>query len=164
MSTVTKNFIATLTKFGGVPFGNMFSQTAHFETDASGIMVKDGAPDSDLATAVQSGDVVRIALLPAGLQLQDMQATISDAFTAATTASIGFLYADGVDVAAAPQDAAYFVSALATSATGVSRKTGVKAPLTLAKDAYLTLTIGGAAHASVGIMDVTVIGRDTGGN
>ena len=64
----------------------------------------------------------------------------------------------------AAQDAAYFASALATSSTGVSRKTGVKAPITLPKDAYLILTIGGAAHASAGIMDVIVQGIDTGGN
>jgi hypothetical protein len=163
MTTVNKNYLTSALSFGGVPFGNTWQQKFHFETNASGVMVKDGAADSDKATAIQSGDVVRIGILPAGLEMQDIQSTISDAFAASTTASIGFLYVDGVDDTTYAQDAAYFASALSTASTGVSRKTGVKAPLTLPKDAYLTLTIGGADHSTVGIMDVIVFGRNTGG-
>lgn len=159
MTTVNKDYMAQAQLMGGTPFGNTRNLPFNFTTDASGIFT-----DSDLATAVQSGDVVRIGILPKGLSMQDALVIRSDAFTASTTASIGFAYVDGVDVATAAQDAAYFASALATDATGVTRKTGVKAPITLPKDAYLILTIGGAAHASAGVMDVIVQGIDTGGN
>lgn len=158
MTTINTNGMAGQQRMGGVPFGNAWFSQYNFTTDAAGI-----DQNSDLVTAVQSGDVVRLGILPAGLNMMDALVIISDAFTAATTASIGFAYCDGVDVTTAAQDAAYFASALATSSTGVSRKTGVKAPLQLPKDAYLILTIGGAAHASVGIMDVIVQGIAVGG-
>jgi len=158
MANVNKKQVLTLRQFGGVPYGNAWKDRFTFETNASGVFV-----DSDQATAVLSGDVVRLGVLPSGLEMQDALVIRSDAFTTSTTASIGFLYVDGVDVAGAgAQDAAYFASALATDATGVSRKTGVKAPITLTKDAYLILTIGGANHAAVGVLDVIVEGINHG--
>jgi hypothetical protein len=163
MTTVTKNFLPSKTSFDGVPFGNVWEAKHHFETDSNGIMVANGAADSDKATAIQNGDVVRLGILPAGLELQDALIIISDAFAGSTTGSIGFLYTDGVDDSTSPQDAAYFASALSTASTSVSRKTGVKAPQTLTKPAYLTLTVGGADHSAVGVMDVIVYGRNTGG-
>lgn len=153
MTTINTNGMASQQRLGGAPWGNAWKSQYNFTTDASGI-----DQNSDLTTAVQSGDVVRLGILPAGLIMHDMLLIISDAFTASTTASVGFLYCDGVDVTTAAQDAAYFVSAKATDATSVSRKTGVKAPIQLPKDAYLVLTIGGAAHASVGVLDVIVEG------
>lgn len=161
MTTINTNYMVQQQLMGGTPFGNTRNLPYHFETDSSGVIAGAGG---DLATAIQIADVVRLGILPKGLSMQDALIIRSDAFTAATTASIGFAYVDGVDVTAAPQDAAYFASALATDATGVTRKTGVKAPITLSKDAYLILTIAGAAHASAGIMDVIVQGIDTGGN
>ena len=158
MTTVNQNYMTQAKQFGGVPFGNQTNLTFNFTTDSSGVFT-----NSDLTTAVQVADVLRLGIIPAGFQMQDALVIISDAFTGSTTASIGFAYCDGVDVTAAAQDAAYFASALATSSTGVSRKTGVKAPIKLPKDAYLILTIAGAAHASVGIMDVIVQGVNTGG-
>ena len=133
------------------PAGNKTVIKGSFTTGATGV-----AANSDLATAVQINDVVRIGFLPAGAELQDAQAIVSDAFTAATTADIGFLYADGVDSAVVPQDAAYFFAALATSATGRTRSTVAKAPVRLPKDAFLVLTRKAAADASVGIIDVLV--------
>lgn len=133
------------------PAGNKTVIKGNFTTSAAGVAV-----NSDLATAVQINDVVRIGFLPAGAELQDAQAIVSDAFTAATTADIGFLYADGVDSAVVPQDAAYFFAALATSATGRTRSTVAKAPVRLPKDAFLVLTRKAAADASVGIIDVLV--------
>lgn len=133
------------------PAGNKTVIKGNFTTGATGV-----AANSDLATAVQINDVVRMAFLPAGAELQDAQAIVSDAFTAVTTADIGFLYADGVDSAAVPQDAAYFFAALATSATGRTRSTVAKAPVRLPKDAFLVLTRKAAADASVGIIDVLV--------
>lgn len=133
------------------PAGNKTVIKGRFETTAAGVAV-----NSDLATAVQINDVVRIGFLPAGAELLDAKAIVSDAFTAVTTADIGFLYADGVDSTVVPQDAAYFFAALATSATGRTRSTVAKAPVRLPKDAFLVLTRKAAADASVGVIDVLV--------
>lgn len=133
------------------PAGNKTVIKGNFTTNAAGV-----AANSDLATAVQINDVIRIGFLPSGAELQDAQAIVSDAFTAATTADIGFLYADGVDSAVVPQDAAYFFAALSTAATGRTRSTVAKAPVRLPKDAFLVMTRKAAADASLGIMDVLV--------
>ncbi len=163
MTTINKKSMTSVQSHG-VPYGNVWqSPKFHFETGSTGIMVANGAADSDLATAVVNGTIVRLGILPAGLELQDMQRTISDAFASSTTDAIGFLYCDGVDVSTAAQDAAYFCAATASDATAVTRKTGVKAPLVLAKDAYLVLTVGGADHSAAGIEDIYIIGRHTGG-
>lgn len=158
MATVTKDYVKTLRKMGGVPYGNAWKQIYTFATNASGVMV-----DSDKATAVASGDVVRIGVLPAGLELHGCLSIVSDAFTASTTADIGFAYVDGVDSTAVPQDADYFDAALDTAAQGrtAAANLAVK-PEVLPKDAYLILTIGGANHASVGRLDVIVEGIATG--
>ena len=158
MTTINKNF-ARAQKFGGVPWGNLTGLQYNFTTNASGVFV-----DSDLATAVQSADVVRLGVLPQGMTLFDCLTIISTAFSGSTTASIGFAYVDGVDSTTVPQNAAYFAATLATSSTGVSRKTAVTAPVTLPKDAYLILTIGGAAEGQVGVMDMIVTGIETGTN
>ena len=133
------------------PAGNKTVIKGNFTTNASGV-----AANSDLATAVQVNDVVRIGFLPSGTELHDAQAIVSDAFAATTTADIGFLYADGVDSTVVPQDSAYFFSALATSAIGRTRSTVAKAPVRLPKDAFLVLTRKGAADSAVGIVDVLV--------
>lgn len=152
MATVTKKRINKAQQFTS-PYGNKFAQAFNFTTNASGVFV-----DSDLATAVQVNDVVRLGVLPAGLELHDALTVVSDAFAASTTADIGFLYADGVDSTAVPQNAAYFNAALATSSTGRTRATAVNAPVRLPKDAYLVLTRKGAADSAVGIADVIVEG------
>jgi hypothetical protein len=157
MANINKKNVLDQKTFAGTPYGNHTSLEYHFETNSSGVFV-----DSDTTTAVVSGSVVRLGVIPAGFRMQDALVIISDAGSASVTTDVGFLYVDGVDVSAAAQDAAYFKSALATDATGVSRKTGVKAPITLTKDAYLTLTVGGANHASVCVMDIIVEGIWTG--
>lgn len=134
------------------PSGNKSVVRGNYTTNASGI----AANQSDLATAVQISDVVRIGFLPAGAVLDDALAIVSDAFAASTTADIGFLYADGVDSTAVPQNAAFFFAALATSSTGRTRATAVNAPVKLPKDAYLVLTRKGAADSAAGIADVLV--------
>ncbi len=136
------------------PSGNAVRIRGSYTTNASGV----AANQSDLATAVQVNDVARIGFLPAGTELQSAEAIVSDAFAASTTADIGFLYADGVDSSAVPQNAAYFFSGLATSSTSRTRATAVNAPVRLPKDAYLTLTRKGAADSAVGILDVIVEG------
>lgn len=157
MANINKTNVLTQKIFCGAAYGNQSVLEFHFETNASGVFV-----DSDTTTAVVSGSVVRLGVIPAGFRMTDALVIISDAGSSSITTSVGFLYVDGVDVTAAAQDAAYFKSALATDSTSVSRKTGVKAPITLSKDAYLILTTGGADHASVCVMDVLVEGIWTG--
>ena len=153
MSTVTKNRIRQARQYSG-PSGNKYAQTFRYATNASGVCV-----DGDLATAVQVNDVIRLGVLPAGIELHDALAVISDAFAASTTADVGFAYVDGVDSTAVPQDANYFFAALATSSAARTRANNTAvAPVTLPKDAYLILTRKGAADSAVGIVDVIVDG------
>ena len=153
MSTITKNRIKQAQQYSG-PSGNKFAKVFRFSVGATGV-----CPDSDLATAVQINDIVRIGILQAGMELHDALAVVSDAFAATTTADIGFAYVDGVDSTAVPQDADYFFAALATSAAGRTRANNTAvAPLTLPKDAYLIVTRKGAADSALGVLDVVVEG------
>ncbi len=157
MATITKNKVLNQTQFGGTPYGNVTALAYNLTTNAVGAFV-----DSDVATGIALGDVVRLGVLPAGLKLQDSQVIVSDAFTALVTGSLGFAYVDGVDSTAVPQDAAYFGTGLVLNATGRLRNATVKAPVTLPKDAYLILTTAGAANAAAGVADVIVEGVLTG--
>lgn len=153
MSTVTKTRIRQDRQYSG-PSGNKFAQVFRFAVNASGVCA-----DSDLATAVKVNDIVRIGVLPAGLEIHDALAIVSDAFAASTTADIGFAYVDGVDSTAVPQDADYFFAALATSSAGRTRATNTAvAPVTLPKDAYLIVTRKGAADSAAGVADIMVEG------
>lgn len=158
MATVTKKGARTARQFGGMPCGNAWSGVYRFATNASGVMT-----DSDQTTAVAQADVVRLGVLPAGLQLHDALMLVSDAFTALTTCKVGFAYVDGVDSTAVPQDDDYFGAAITTHTLGryAAANTGVT-PVVLPKDAYLILTVAGANHAAAGIMDVIVRGIHTG--
>ena len=154
MPTVTKKSLRHEVSHAGA-FGNRWSQTYTFETNSSGIFV-----NSDLATAVQSGDVVRFGILPAGIKISDALVIISDAFATSTTYKLGFAYVDGVDSTAVPQDDDYFIvagTASSSAARTPANNTAVR-PLTLPKDAYLILTRAGAADSAAGIMDVIVKG------
>ncbi len=157
MATVTKNQIRSERKFSA-PYGNAYKGLFTFEVNASGVFV-----DSDKATAVASGDVVRICTIQAGTRLDSVLAIVSDAFAASTTAKLGFAYVDGVDSTEVPQDDDYFFAALATSSAGrtLANNTAVR-PVTLPKDAYLILTRGGAADSAAGIVDFIVDGVLTG--
>ena len=108
-------------------------------------------------------DVVNLGILPAGLELHDALAIVSDAFTALTTADIGFAYVDGVDDTDVPQDADYFGAAVVTNAIGRNRADNLAVkPVILPKNAYLTVTIAGATHAAAGLMNILVEGIWTG--
>lgn len=158
MATVSKKKVLNQATFGGVPYGNYTALTFPFATNSSGVFV-----DSDLTTAVASGDKVRLGVLPAGMKLIDALFIVSDAFTALVTADIGFEYVDGVDVTAVPQDADYFGTAIALNTAGryPADNAGV-AVVTLPKDAYLILTTGGANCAAVGVADIVIKGVLTG--
>jgi hypothetical protein len=151
MSTVTLKRIRQQKQIGGVPFGNKTALKFTLETNSSGVIV-----DSNLATALQVADKVYLGILPAGAELHDALAALSDAFTASVTHDIGFEYVDGVDDTDVPQDADYFFNDLANS-VGRTRanNTGVR-PVKLPKEAYLVATVAGAAHASAGVLDIIV--------
>ena len=156
MATVTKTNARNLPEgaLAGVPWGDLQAFNFKLQTSSSGYMTDSDQPAAVLAIA----DKVRLGILPAGMNLIDSLVIISDAFTASTTYTLGFEYVDGVDSTAVPQDVDYFNAAVASSALAVQRKTGTTAPVTLPKDAYLILTVAAAAHASAGIMDITIFG------
>ena len=157
MATITKKKILNQSQFGGTPYGNKAVLKYNLTTNAVGAFV-----DSDTATGIALGDVVRLGVLPAGMNIYDSQVIVSDAFTALVTANLGFAYVDGVDSAAVPQSATYFGSGLVLNAVGRLRNATTNAPITLPKDAYLIATTAGAANAVAGIADVFVEGILTG--
>lgn len=154
MATVTKKNIKNLPSFGGTPYGNLSVLPFTFETNSSGVWV-----DSDKSTAVADGDVLRLGILPAGLEIYDYLANIYDAFASSTTMKIGFAYVDGVDVTAVPQDDDYFCGATTMATAARLRMTNTDvAKVKLPKDAYLILTSAGAAQSAVGKLEVNIIG------
>ena len=152
MATITKNALKDEKQSTGTPYGT--ATTLHFAvtTNSTGAVV-----NSDVATGVASGDVVRMGILPAGMRLDDAKTLVSTGWTATVTGKLGFAYVDGVDSTAVPQDDDYFGSALAIATPGryAANNTAVR-PVTLPKDAYLILTTGVAANAKASQTDVLV--------
>ena len=157
MATITKKKVLNQKQFGGTPYGNKTSLEFNLVTNAIGAFA-----DSDVATGIQSGDKVRLGVLPAGFRPDDSQVIVSDAFSASVTANLGFEYVDGVDSAAVPQSATYFGTGLVLNAVGRLRNATTAAPVTLPKDAYLILTTAGAANAKVAVLDINIEGVLTG--
>lgn len=153
MATITKKHLAER-QIGGVPYGNVSSLQFSLTTNSTG-----AALNSDSTSAIAEGDKVILGLLPAGFKLQDATFVVSDAFTASVTADIGFEYVDGVDSTAVPQDADYFGNDIAINTLGRYRQATTVAPVTLPKDAYLTLVTAGAANAAVGVLDAIIVGE-----
>jgi len=140
------------------PYGNTTTLGYNVKTNATGVV------EGDSGTAPQAGDVIALGRLPEGWCLADAQVFVTTGMTATVTGSLGFAYADGVDDVDVPQDAAYFIKAGADLATaGRLRANGSKI-IVLPKDAYLTLTLAGAANAKASDITVTVSGELTGAN
>jgi len=157
MATITKKNVDTQF-LHTAPYGNVWANQYHFETNSAGVWV-----DSDKTTAIASGDNCLLGILPGGLKILDALIIRSNVFKASATASIGFQYCDGVNASApAAQDPVYFCTTLALSSLGVTRKTETKVPLTLPKDAYLTLLHADQTQDEVGIIDIIVYGIWTG--
>lgn len=157
MTTINKNRFQDAAPFGGVPFGNLSIAAFNLATKPNGAVI-----DSDSTTPPAVGDVIVLGVLSADSVLHDSQVVVSDAFTANMTGTLGFLYADGVDSAKVPQDASYF-GTFNMGATGRTRNSTTKAPVRLAKDALLVLTVGGAASASDGALSVSITAELLGG-
>ena len=158
MATVNTYAMTQARQFGNVPFGNDSLLPFTLTVNASGI-----ALNTDQATALQIGDVVRLGIIPGGFQPWDCKVVISTAMAAATTYKLGFLYTDGVDSTAVPQNDAYFVPATTSAATAaILSKSATTAPVVLPKNAYLVLTLAGAAQTGASQLDVVVEGIHTG--
>lgn len=159
MATIKKKFIGDK-QFGGfTPYGNLTTLRATLQTTTAGAVI-----DGDSTAALAIGDVVVLEKLPEGFVLEDAQLIVSTGMTASSTGSLGFLYADGVDSAAVPQDAAYFGAGLNAATAARIRTAGTKAPVRLAKEAYLVWTHAGAANAKASRIDVIVHGERLGPN
>lgn len=153
MATITKNFLGNEKQQTGTPYGNAATLLYSLTANSDGAVV-----NSNSASAIASGDVVRMGILPAGMRLDDAKVLVSTNLSATVTGSLGFAYVDGVDVAgAAAQDNDYFGSGIAVGVVGryAASNTGVR-PVTLPKDAYLILTTAAAANAKAAQVDVLV--------
>lgn len=157
MATQTKKRAKDGQPFGGTPYGNLSVLRFPFKTTATGALA-----DSDSTAALAVNDVARIGIIPEGFRLDDLTTIVSDAFHTGVTASIGFAYVDGVDDADVPQSATYFGSGVVLNAVGRVRTTATNAPVVLPKDAWLTVTVTGAANSAVGVADLLLIGEQVG--
>ena len=147
---------AHMRQFGNVPYGNVTTLAFALATAANG-----GAIGADSAAAIGIGDVIDLGPLPEGMRLDDAQVLVTTGMTATITGSLGFKYEDGVDIAAVPQDAAYFGVGIDLAAAGRKRATGSKL-VTLPKPARLILTTAVAANAKVSDIKVLVSGEQLG--
>ena len=150
MATITKKSNPRV-NVGATPWGNAHGLQYTLATAANG-----SAIGADSSAAIASGDKVRLGRIPAGSTLLDSVVTVSTGFTALVTGDIGFEYVDGVDSTAVPQDADYFGAAVALNTAGVYRKSTTTAPVTLPKDAWLTITTAGATNAKAARADVVL--------
>lgn len=145
-------------RYGNRPFGNDAVYRFVVETGATGILLR--SREATVALAVN--DELKIGRLQAGMVPDTMKAIVSNHFGAGVTASFGFAYADGVDSADLPQSATYFGTGIVLSAVG-DIPVPIKSKLVaLPKDAWLTMTITGAAVAEAGYLDLVVRGEQTG--
>lgn len=157
MATIKKKYIGDQ-QFGGfTPYGNVTTIRSTLQTTAAGAVV-----NADSSSAVAAADVIVLEVLPEGFVLEDAQAIISTGMTATITGSLGFIYSDGVDSTDVPQDAAYFGAGLDLATAARLRTTSSKAPVKLAKQAYLVLTTAVAANAKASRIDFIVHGERMG--
>lgn len=157
MATIKKQDLGR-NQFGGfTPDGNVTTYRATLETLATGAV-----KNSNSTAAAAIGDVIVLEFLPQGMVLEDAQTIVSTTLTALVKADLGFIYADGVDSTDVPQDAAYFNTAIDLATAGRVRAASAKAPVKLAKDAFLVMTLSGANNAKAGRVDVIVHGERMG--
>lgn len=158
MATITKLGLQNPSnRLGSTPYGNLTAFRYLLKTNATGAVI-----DGDSASAVASGDVVKVGILPAGFSFVDSEIVIKTAMSASVTAKVGFAYADGVDVTAVPQDDDYFGAALVMSAAARLRNATANTSVTLPKEAWLTLTTGGAANAKASEIEIIVFAINEG--
>lgn len=145
--------------FNGVPYGNRSVLQYTLVTNSSGVLVdpETAAVASDHTDAVQAADTILTGIIPAGTRILDCKALVSNVGQASTTATIGFAYVDGVDSTTVPQDADYFFAALALDAQSRTAANNLAVvPLTLPKDAYLTVLNNVAAQDEAMRLDILI--------
>ena len=153
MATVTtQQFRAR--QFGSAPYGNKTVLPFKLKTNAVGAVT-----DSSQATALAINDVVILGSLPAGMLITDSTVIVSTALTALVTGDLGIQYVDGVDNALLPQSPTLFGAGLVLNAAGRLRNATTNALTKLPEDAYLILTVKGAANAKIGVVDVVIEGE-----
>lgn len=153
MATVTTQQFRSR-QFGSTPFGNKSVLPFKLNTNAAGAAI-----DSSQATALQVGDVVILGSLPAGMLITDSTVVVSTAMTALVTGSLGIAYVDGVNSTLLPQSASMFGAGLVLNAAARLRSTATGALVKLPKDAFLTLTLAGAANVKASEIDVVIEGE-----
>lgn len=150
MATITKKPNPRI-QVGATPWGNAHGLQYTLATASNGAAI-----GADSNAPIASGDKVRLGPIPAGTNLLDSTVIVSTGFTALVTGDIGFEYVDGVDSTAVPQDPVYFGNDIALNTAGVYRKVTTTPPVTLPKDAWLTITTAGAANAKAARADVVL--------
>lgn len=153
MATITKTEKDARVRLGSTPWGNLTALRYHLATNAAGAVI-----GGDRVAPVDSGDVIRIGPLPAGFRLVDSVVTIKTGMSASVTGNLGFAYADGVDVPAVPQAANFFGAALNLASAARLRNATSNPSVVLPKDAWLTLTTGGANNVKASEIEVVVLG------
>lgn len=158
MGTITKLGMQNpANRLGAAPYGNLTAFRFVLKTNAAGAVV-----DGDSTAAVANGDTVKIGLLPAGFRLIDSEVVIKTAMSASVTGKLGFAYADGVDSTEAPQDDDLFGAGLAMSSAARLRNATSNTSVVLPKDAWLTLTTGGADNAKASELEIIVFAINEG--
>ena len=141
------------------PHGDLSSFCGQLKTTL-GIMQEAGVV-APIAIAI--ADVVNVGVIPAGTKLLDFVATVSVAFAALTTCSIGYADMRPAEVGALVENPVAFMAAgTVLSAAAVLRKTGVTADIVLTRDCYITVTFAGAAQLATSQLDCTVFGKIVG--
>ena len=143
-------------RFGGVPYGNVSTEHYNIKANANGSI-----EGSNTVTAPQANDVLILGTLEQGFRLDDAQIIVKTPMTTGITADIGFAYADGVDDTKVPQDAAYFASGANLATVDRFRASTAKL-VCLPKDAFLTVTIKGAANTKAADIDILISGEKFG--
>lgn len=136
---------------GSTPWGNVSTLLFVLETNAMG-----AALDASSNAPLAEGDVVVLGQIPAGFRVVDSAVIVSVGMTDTITGDLGFVYSDGVDSAATPQDAAYFGVNLDLAEAARLRNESSKASVLLPKDADLTLKINVASNEQVSKIEVLV--------
>lgn len=142
-------------RFGNKAYGNEAVQRFTVETTATGVLKN----SRDAAAPLAVNDVITIGLLQAGLVADTVKVVVSTAFGAGVKAKLGIAYVDGVDSAVVPQAVDYFSASLDIAAVGDIAVPVTKKLVPLPKDAYLVMTVIGAAVAQEARADVVVKGE-----
>jgi hypothetical protein len=150
MPTITRK-VNPRNLVGATPWGNAHGLQYSLVTATNGSVTS-----SDSTAAILAADTVRLGRIPAGSVLLDSMVVISNGMTATITGDLGFEYIDGVNSALVPQDLQYFGAALPLATAARLRNATTKAPVTLPKDAWLTLTTAVATNAKASRIDVVL--------